>query len=232
MKTTILAILALGWALTAAAQDPEEHARLDGVEARMAAIPTRARDLARERLIEAVTAMQSKLPDSPAELEAVFRAPNCYFHYPSSHRTTTTICLFEGTPFGALRRFVHVVDGVIRARGGLRIGRDEMTQFFSRHRCFLPSYSNATLRNRVEGMVFGSIAGRKSLRWKRQSMRNSIVGTLYGSLQRLPHLGELPRIAASSMGSTRGGNSSKWSPVTVAGVYVAHLAWIIHEGRA
>ena len=209
MKTTILALAITGWALTAPAQEPEEHAlraELDGVEARMAAIPARGRDLARERLIEAVTAIQSDLPASPAELEAVFRAPYCY--YPSSHRVKTSICLFEGTPFEAMRRFVRVVDGKIRARGGLRIGRDSMTEFFiKRGPGFYRDHSNAKLRNSVGGgIVFGSMAKRKGTDWTPKGMRNSILHVLYHQLKWLPQLDALPRIA--DMRSTRHGSSS------------------------
>ena len=227
MTTSILALTITGWAftLTAAAQEPEEHAlraELDGVEPRMAAIPARGRDLARERLIEAVTAIQSDLPASPAELEAVFPAPYCY--YPSSHRVETSICLFEGTPFEAMRRFVRVVDGKIRARGGLRIGRDSMTEFFRERGLgiFYRNHSNAKLRNSVGGgIVFGSMAKRKDTDWTPKRMRNSILHVLYHELKWLPQLDALPRIA--DMRSTRRGNSSQRSPVTVAGVYVAHL---------
>ena len=301
LTTSILALTITGWALTltAAAQEPEEHdlraeleSRLDGVEARIAAIPARdcapgsrhdallamieddierssplspeeasriaegirsldayagyyasaaaftcadhdkarsnldsleeLRDRARERLMDAVIAIQSDLPASPAELKDVFRAPNCY--YPSRHTVTTSICLFEGTPFEAMRRFILVDDdGVIRARGGMRLGRDVMTQFFRKDgsTVLYRDHSNATLRNSVEGLVFGSMAMRKTLRWNRQNMRDSIMGTLYGRVRRLSHLDALPRSA--DMRSTENGNSSDKSPVTVAGVYVARL---------
>ena len=220
MKTSIFAILALAITGWAAAQPEERALRADGF------------DLARERLIEAVVAVQSQLPASPAQLEAVFRAPNCY--YSRYHVTTTTICLFDGTPFEAMRRFVQIVDGEIRAPRGLKIGRDVMTHSRRESGCFAGGLLStrdhyyATIWNDVGGgIVFGSMAMRE---WKRDRLidwerriRVSMLATLYSSLQRLPQLDELPRMASSSMRSTRRGSSSKSSPVTVAGAYVAGL---------
>ena len=179
------------------------------------------RDLVRERLTEAVVAIQSRLPATADQLSSVFSAPGCY--YPSSHTTTTSLCLFEGTAFQAMRRFVQIVDGEIRARGGLRLGRDVMTDFFREDGgCFCyRDYANATLKSDLGGgIVFGSMAMRKTIRWNRRSMRSSMLTTLYSRLKQLPQL-ELPQI--SEMRSTERGSSSRSSPATVAGIYVARL---------
>ena len=68
----------------------------------------RLRDEVRDRLVRAVTGIQSRLPSSPADLEAVFRTGNCY--HPSRHATVLSTCVRAGTPFGLLRAVVHVAD--------------------------------------------------------------------------------------------------------------------------
>ena len=78
-----------------------------------------------DRLVQAVTAIQSRLPSSAGELESVFRTGNCY--HPNRHATVISSCLMEGTPFRAMQAFVHVADaGVIRARRRTSLGRDDV----------------------------------------------------------------------------------------------------------
>lgn len=139
-----------------------------------------------EPLLRAVTSIQSRLPSSASELKEVFQAQNCY--YPSRHAAVVSSCLYEGTPFGALREFVHVADdGVIRARHDARLGRDHVTRY---HRytggSFL--YRNHTkvdvvntVRSDGGSFKFGVKATRKALhsrtstlRWAKDSLRYSL----------------------------------------------------------
>lgn len=87
----------------------------DRSEASAAGLADRRIDV-ENRLTEAVTAIQARMPANPSELEAVFPAGYC--SYPPEHvGGSIRTCLHEGTPFEALQAFVHVApDGVIRAR--------------------------------------------------------------------------------------------------------------------
>ena len=67
------------------------------------------------RLTSAVTAVQSRLPATPAALESVFPNYQCYTS--KRHVSHTTICLREGTPFEAMEAFIQVdADGAIGPR--------------------------------------------------------------------------------------------------------------------
>ena len=93
-----------------------------------------------QRLTLAVTAIQSRMPSSPAELEEIFRSEwrfrrlhgRCYTS--STHSNQRRACLRGGTPFDALRKLVHVADdGVIRPRNAVGLGSDEVTSYYQRH---------------------------------------------------------------------------------------------------
>ena len=155
-----------------------------------------------EPLLRAVTTIQSRLPSSPAELEEVFRAHNCY--HPSRHAAVISSCLHNGTPFRALQAFVHVADdGVIRARHDARLGRDHVTGYnrYTGGSFLYRNHTDVEVVNAVRGeggsFKFGVMATRKALhsrestlRWAKNSLRHgprpAFLGDDRGHLRRSP----------------------------------------------
>ena len=129
-----------------------------------------------QRLTLAVTAIQSRMPSSPAELEEIFRSEwrfqklheRCYTS--KTHSNQIGACLRGGTPFDALRELVHVADdGVIRPRHAVGLGRDEVTSHYKHDGGSLFSRNHSRLRaeNTFQSggttFTFGVASKRKAL---------------------------------------------------------------------
>ncbi len=177
----------------------------------------RLRDEVHDRLVQAVTAIQSRLPSSASELEAVFRTANCY--HPSRHATVVSTCLREGTPFEVMRAFVHVADdGVIRARRDPGLGRDRVTNHYhyTGGSFLYRNHSDLTVENTVESAGrhrFMAMATRKALHTQ-STMLNWVRGSLRRGLD-LPSSATIVDLYVGRLVDASRRHAAAWCETTV-----------------